>query len=213
MLAPVRGTGWTGPASFLSVSMMGRMHLRFALRRGSDIRRMERAPGPGALRWSPSGLTALPDLEPVPVGVLELRDGAPGELEHVGDELDAARLQLLERLPDIVGLDRDRRRGASHRRLGLARCPGPESQLEVVPLDADGQKPRPVGCRILDPLLKAKDVRVEVERLVLVADEHARVEDLLQHCCSSSGRGHYSHDARRAANVTAAGAAGCYSST
>ena len=57
----------------------------------------------------------------------------------------------------------------------------PENEHEVVALDADGQKPRPVGCRVLDPLLQAKDVRVEVERLVLVADEHARVEDLLQH--------------------------------
>src|SRR5204862_1484454 len=91
----------------------------------------------------------------------------------------------------IVGLDRDRRRGASHRRLGLPRCPGPQDQLEVVPLDADGQKPRPVGCRVLNALLQAKDIRVEVERLVLVADEHARVEDLLQHCRSSGGRGHY----------------------
>src|SRR5918992_704055 len=148
-------------------------------------------------------LAALPDLQPVAVGVLELRHVAPGELEHVRDELDAARLQLLERLPDIVGLDRDRRRGASHRRLGLPRCPGPENQLEVVPLDADGQKPRPAGCRVLNALLKAKDVRVEVERLALVADEHARVEDLLQHCCSSGGRGHYTHDTRRAVNVTA----------
>src|SRR3954454_16582962 len=101
-------------------------------------------------------LAALAYLEPVAVGVLELRDVAPRELEHVRDELDPARLQLLDRLPAIVGLDRDRRRGASHRRLGLPRCSGPEDQLEVVPLDADGQKPRPVGCGVLDALLEAK---------------------------------------------------------
>ena len=52
-------------------------------------------------------------------------------------------------------------------------------------------------------LLRAKDVCVEVERLVLVADEHARIKDLLEHCCSSGGRGHYSHDTGRAVGVTA----------
>src|SRR4029079_5526503 len=127
------------------------------------------------------GLTALSDLEPVPVRVLDLRHVAPGELEDVRDELDAARLQLLDGLAAVVGLDGDRRRGASHRQLRLPRCPGPENQLEVVSRDADGQKPRPVGCRVLNTLLEAKDVRVEVQRLVLVADEHARVEDLLEH--------------------------------
>ena len=121
--------------------------------------------------------------------VLELRERAPGELQEVRDELDAAGLQLLVRLVDVVGLDRDRRRGATHRRLGLPRGPGPEHQHEVVALDADGQKPRPVGDRVLDPLLDAKDVGVEVERLVLIADEHARIEDLLKHGGSSGGRG------------------------
>src|SRR3954470_907523 len=56
-------------------------------------------------------LAALAYLEPVAVGVLELRDVAPRELEHVRDELDPARLQLLGRLAAIVGLDRDRGRG------------------------------------------------------------------------------------------------------
>src|SRR5437763_1559520 len=155
-----------------------------------------------------AGLAALSYLQPVAVGVLKLRDGAPWELEHVRDELDAARRQLLYRLAAIVGLDRDRRWGASHRRLGPTRCPGPENQLEVVPPDADGQKPRPVGCGVLDPLLQAKDFRVEVERPVLVADEHARVEDLLQHCRSSVVSGHNSHDTGRGANVTTPPGAG-----
>src|SRR5262249_13440256 len=96
------------------------------------------------------------------------------------------------------------RRGTTHRRLGLPRCPGPENQLEVVALDADGQKPRPVRQRVLSPLFHAEDVRVEVERLVLVADHHARVEDLLEHCCASGGRGHCAPDNGRAATVTAA---------
>src|SRR4051794_275852 len=90
-------------------------------------------------------LAALAYLEPVAVGVLELRDVAPRELEHVRDELNPARLQLLDRLAAIVGLDRDRRRGPPHRRLGLPRPPGPENQLKAVALDANGQKPRPVG--------------------------------------------------------------------
>src|SRR3954454_4453589 len=130
-------------------------------------------------------LAALAYLEPVAIGVLELRDRAPRELEHVRDELDPPRLQLLDRLAAIVGLDRDRRRRPSHSRLGLPRRAGPENQLEVVALDADGQKPRPVGRRVLDALLEPEDVRVEVERLVLVADQHAGVEDLLEHCGSS----------------------------
>ncbi len=128
---------------------------------------------------------------------------SPRELEHVRDELDAAQSQLLDGLPAIVGLDRDQPRGAPHGWLGVARCPGPENQLEVVPLDADGQKPALVGRRVLNSLLHAEDVRVEVEPLLLVADEHAHVEDLLQHCCASSGRGHYFHDKARVLNATA----------
>src|SRR3954447_3772289 len=99
-------------------------------------------------------LAALAYLEPVAVGVLELRDVAPRELEHVRDELDPARLQLLDGLAAVVGLDRDRRRRAAHRRLRLAGRPGPEDELEVVALDADGQEPRPVGRRVLDALLE-----------------------------------------------------------
>ena len=82
--------------------------------------------GPDDHRADPGELAALPDLQPVAVRVLELRDRAPGEFEDVRRELDAARLQLLGCLVDVVGLDRDRRRGAPHRRLGLPRCPGPE---------------------------------------------------------------------------------------
>jgi hypothetical protein len=70
-------------------------------------------------------LSAFSDLQPVAVRVQELRDVAPGELEHVRLELHAARLQLLGCLPDIVGLDRDRRRDAALYRLGLPRCTGP----------------------------------------------------------------------------------------
>src|SRR4030095_12594555 len=106
-------------------------------------------------------------------------------------------------LPNIVGLDRDRRRDAALYRLGLPRCPWPEDQHEVLALDADSQEPRSVGCRVLGPLLEAEDVRVEVERPVLVADEHARVEDLLQHRRSSRVGGHYLYDKWQRANVTA----------
>jgi hypothetical protein len=50
------------------------------------------------------GLAALSYLEPVAVGVLELRDVDPAKLDHVRDELDAARLQLLDRLGRRVRL-------------------------------------------------------------------------------------------------------------
>jgi hypothetical protein len=54
--------------------------------------------------------------------------------------------------------------------------------LEVLTVDADGEEPRSVGRRVVDALLEAEDVRVEVERPVLVADEHGCVEDLVEHC-------------------------------
>src|SRR4051812_10303396 len=80
---------------------------------GADRDRISTAPdGPrGLTPGARGGLAALADLQPVAVGVLELRDVAPGELEHVRDELDPARLQLLDRLAAVVGLDRDRCRG------------------------------------------------------------------------------------------------------
>ena len=83
-------------------------------------------------------------------------------LEHPRLELHAARLQRLERLPAIPRLDGVRRRDAALYRLGLPGGPWPENQLEVLTLDGDGQEPRSVGCRVVDPLLEAKDVRVEV---------------------------------------------------
>jgi len=77
--------------------------------------------------------------------------------------------------------------GAAQHRLGLAARPGPEHQLEVVPLDADGQEPQAVGRRVLDPLLQAEHVGVEVQRPVLVGDEHACVEDVLEHAPLTAG--------------------------
>jgi hypothetical protein len=75
--------------------------------------------------------------------------------------------------------------------------PAREKEHEVLALDAHGQEPRPVGCRVVSPLLEAEDVLVEVERPVLVADEDGCVDDSLQHRCSSSVRGDYDSLVRR----------------
>src|SRR5919198_6720641 len=141
----------------------------------------------------------------VAVGILEPCDLAPRKLEHLRLELHSARLQRLDRLPDIVRLDRVRRRDAAVDRLSLPGRARPENELEVLALDADGQESRPVRRRIVEPWLEAEDVGVEVERPVLVAYEHRGVDDSLEHGCSSRVRGHYLDDHGRAANVTAAG--------
>src|SRR5919109_4511964 len=118
-------------------------------------------------RWE-SRLTAFSQLQPVAVRILEHCDIAPRVFEHPRIELHTARVQRLERLLAIPRLNGVRRRDAVLYRLGLAGCPWPENQLEVLPLDGDGQEPGSVGCRVVGPLLEAKDLRVEVERPVLV---------------------------------------------
>jgi hypothetical protein len=62
-----------------------------------------------------------------------------------------ARLQRLERFPAIFHLD-GIDRGTQ---LGRGGCAWPQSELEVLPLDADGQESRSVGCRGVKPLLEA----------------------------------------------------------
>src|SRR5262249_4495187 len=90
-------------------------------------------------------------------------------------QLHAAQLQRLEHLPAVADLDGVRGGRAAIYRLALSGGAWPENELEVLALDADGQEPRSVRCRAIDSLLEAKDVRVEVERLVLVLNEHAYV--------------------------------------
>ena len=92
-------------------------------------------------------------------------------------ELHPARLQRLERHPAIFHLDRIKHGPL----LGLGGCAWPQNELEVLPLDADGQESRAVGCRGVKPLLEADDVRVEVERLVLIAHQQRHVHHLFQH--------------------------------
>src|SRR5262249_3344118 len=114
---------------------------------------------------STNGLAALPQLQqlqPVAVKILEHRDIAPRVHKHFGIEPDAARLQRLERLLAVFRLDGVLRRDAAIYTLGLPGCSWPENQREVMTFEADGHKPRSVGVRVIDPLLEAKQVRVEV---------------------------------------------------
>ena len=118
----------------------------------------------------------------------ELRDGAPGELEHVRDGLDVASLQLLVvlRMSSVsIVIDAGRRP-----MVGWA-CPvsRAEHELELVALDADGQKPRPVGVGFSTRFSRPRS-SLEVERPVLTA-RRARLgqEDLLEHRDPPVGRG------------------------
>src|SRR6266536_135127 len=94
-------------------------------------------------------LAAFAQLQPVAVRIGERGEIGKRVLEDATVELHAARLEHLDRLAAVRRLDRVRGRDAAVRRLALARCSGPEDKLEVLILDADGQKPRSVRRRIL----------------------------------------------------------------
>src|SRR5215216_1079534 len=124
----------------------------------------------------------LSHLKHIPVRILEPRGVTPGELKDLGWlELHSARLQRLECHPAILHLD-GINRGT---RLGPAGCAWPQNELEVLPLDADGQESRSVGCWVVTPLLETDDIRVEVERLVLIAHQQRNVHHFFQHRRSS----------------------------
>jgi hypothetical protein len=55
----------------------------------------------------------------------------------------------------------------------------PEHELEILILHAHAQEARTAGCWVLAPLLQPDDVRIEIERLILVTDEHGRIDDFL----------------------------------
>src|SRR5829696_9722523 len=111
---------------------------------------------------APKCPATLSHLKQIPVRILEPRGVTPGELKDLGWlEVHSARLQRLERYPAILHLD-GINRGTQ---LGAAGCAWPQDELEVLPLDADGQESRSVGCWVVTPLLETDDIRVEVERL------------------------------------------------
>jgi hypothetical protein len=86
----------------------------------------------------------LSHLKQISVRILEPRGVTPGELEDLGWlELHSAGLQRLERFPAIFHLD-GVNRGTL---LGPCGCAWPQNELEVLPLDANGQESRSVGCR------------------------------------------------------------------
>src|SRR5262245_12262756 len=142
----------------------------------------------------------LSHLKTIPVRILEPRGITPGVLEDLGRiELHATRPQRLERHSHIFDLDRVDRGP----RLAPGGCARPQNEVEVLPLDADGQESRSIGCRGVSPFLEAEDIRVEVERIVLIAHQDRHVHYFLQHRRSSaplfpvvmttnggSGRGH-----------------------
>src|ERR671921_1096470 len=131
---------------------------------------------------APKYPAALSHLKLISVRILEPRSVTPGELKDLGWlEVHSTPLQRLERLPDIVHLD-GINRGTQ---LGPARCAWPQNELEVLPLDADRQESRSVGCWEVTPLLKTDDIRVEVERLVLIAHQQRHVHHFFQHRRSS----------------------------
>ena len=93
---------------------------------------------------APKCPATLSHLKQIPVRILEPRGVTPGELEDLGClELHFARFKRLERHSAIFHLD-GINRGT---RLGPAGCAWPQNELEVLPLDADGQESRSVGCR------------------------------------------------------------------
>src|SRR5918993_3126709 len=128
---------------------------------------------------APKCPATLSHLKQIPVRILEPRGVTPGELKDLGWlEVHSARLQRLERHPAILHLD-GINRGTP---LGPAGCAWPQNELEVLPLDADGQESRSsVGCWVVTPFLETDDIRVEVERLVLIAHQQRHVHHFFQH--------------------------------
>ena len=95
--------------------------------------------------WPPRSEPKLPatlsHLKQIPVRILEPRGGTPGNSRIGWIEGHSARLQRLERHPDIFHLD-GINRGTQ---LGPGGCAWPQNELEVLTLDADGQESRSVG--------------------------------------------------------------------
>src|SRR5262245_28930904 len=94
-----------------------------------------------------------------------------------GLNFTASRPQRLERPLAVIYVDGHLAWSQSP----LSGRPLPQKELDVLTLDADGQKSCSAGCRHVPPLLETDDVCVEIERLVLVADEHGYVRDVFQH--------------------------------
>src|SRR5262245_27658345 len=139
--------------------------------------------GPVCALSAPKLPAALSHLKTIPIRILEPRGITPGVLEDLGRiELHATRPQRLESHSHIFDLDRVDRGP----RLAPGGCARPQNEVEVLPLDADGQESRSIGCRGVDPLLEAEDICVEVERLVLIAHQNRYVHFFLQHRRSSA---------------------------
>src|SRR5829696_6447178 len=132
---------------------------------------------------APKCPATLSHLKQIPVRILEPRGVTPGELKDLGWlEVHSARLQRLEGHPAILHLD-GIKRGTG---LGPAGCAWPQNELEVLPLDADGQESRSsVGCWVVTPLLQTDDIGVELQRLVLIAHQQRHVHHFFEHRRSS----------------------------
>src|SRR5262249_40186113 len=120
------------------------------------------------------GPAALSHLNPITVGILEPRDPPKRELDDVGwVELHAARHQRLEDAAAVFHLERHLHRSGCHWR---------ENEFEILTFDTNAQKSSSAGRRHVPPLLETDDIRIEIERVILVAHEHGYVRDVFQHC-------------------------------
>jgi hypothetical protein len=74
--------------------------------------------------------------------------------------------------------------------LGLGWRAWPQHQFEILSWNADAQEPGAIRCRSVDPLLEANDVRLEIERLVLVLTSSPTYSTFSASPCESVSRLH-----------------------
>src|SRR5438093_13706186 len=129
-------------------------------------------------------LCGAPQREPVAVRVGEI--GVPGPIgiddRLLLDELVPKRFQALELAVQVTGIDDAGSWDRARRRVGVARRPRPDNNLQILTLEAHRHELDPAS-RILLALFEAKGLDVEVERLVLIPNEERYIRHLLEHAC------------------------------
>src|SRR6266851_4004354 len=120
--------------------------------------------------------------EPVAVRVGEIGVPAPIGIDDrlLLDELDPKRFQALELAGQVAGVDDACTWDRARRRIGLARSPRPENNLQILTLEADRHELDPAGG-ILLALFETQGLDVEIERLVLIPNEQRYIRHLLEH--------------------------------
>src|SRR5687767_3372468 len=97
------------------------------------------------------------------------------------DEFDSTRFELGTILSKIIRLDE--KRAHPRRGLCLARITEPKQDFESLILKGDRQKST-LPPIVIGALLETEIVRVEIQRLVLIRNEHRYVHDSAEHLCS-----------------------------